>query len=93
MTTSDVLVATHDAGPRRSIAYPVTPAPYDPELLGGDITISWPMIVVTLLLVPPLGALQLTHRTDVPVRLRLAIAGLALVVVGLTWVDGLRVLT
>jgi len=92
MTTADLAPSVHDAGPRRSWSYPVTPAPHDPELLGRDVTISWPMIMVTLILVPPLGALQLTHRKDLPVGLRVAIALLALVIVVLTWGNGLRVL-
>jgi hypothetical protein len=62
-------------------------------MLGHDVTISWPMIIVTLILVPPLGALQLTHRKDLPVGLRVAIALLALVIVMLTWINGLRILT
>ena len=92
MTTADLAPSVHDSGPRRSWSYPVTPAPNDPELLGRDVTISWPMIIVTLILVPPLGALQLTHRKDIPVRLRVAIALLALVIVVLTWMNGLRLL-
>jgi hypothetical protein len=92
MTTADLAPSVHDAGPRRSWSYPATPAPHDPELLGLDVTIGWPMIIVTLILVPPLGALQLTHRKDLPVGLRVAIALLALVIVMLTWVNGLRVL-
>jgi len=92
MTSADLAPSVHDAGPRRSWSYPLTPAPNDPELVGHDVTISWPMIIVTLILVPPLGALQLTHRKDLPIRLRLAIAALALIIVVLTWVDGLRVL-
>jgi len=92
MTTADLAPSVHDSGPRRSWSYPLTPAPHDPEFIGRDVTISWPMIIVTLILMPPLGALQLTHRKDIPVGLRVAIALLALVIVMLTWVDGLRVL-
>ena len=68
--TSETTIAVHDAGPRRATYYPVTPPPLDPELLRLDVTISWPVILVTLLLVPPLGALQLSHRSDVPIGLR-----------------------
>ena len=92
MTTADLAPTVHESGPRRNWSYPVTPAPHDPELLGRDVTISWPMIIVTLILMPPLGALQLTHRKDIPVRLRVAIALLALVIVVLTWMNGLRLL-
>ena len=92
MTTSDVLVMTHDDGPRRAIAYPVLPARLDPEGLGADLTDSWPVIMVALMLVPPLGALQLSHRTDVPVGLRVAISLLSVVVVAMIWASGLRVL-
>jgi hypothetical protein len=92
MTTSDVLVMTHDDGPRRAIAYPVMPARLDPEGPGADLTISWPVIMVALVLVPPLGALQLSHRTDVPVGLRVAISALSVVVVAMIWASGLRVL-
>ncbi len=92
MSTTDLLVAVHDAGPRTAVSYPVTPAPYDPEFVGRDVTISWPVIMVTLILMPPLGALQLTHRRDVPVQLRVAIALLSLVVVAMTWASGLSLL-
>ena len=92
MTTADLAPSVHDSGPRRSWSYPLTPAPHDPELIASDVTISWPMIVVTLILMPPLGALQLTHRKDIPVGLRVAIALLALVIVVLTWMNGLRLL-
>jgi hypothetical protein len=92
MTTTDLMVAVHDAGPRTATSYPVPPAPYDPGVVGSDLTISWPVIMVTLILLPPLGALQLSHRRDVPVGLRVAIALLALVVVVMTWAGGLRLL-
>ena len=92
MTTTDLMVAVHDAGPRTAVSYPATPPPLDPELVGRDLTISWPVIMVTLILMPPLGALQLTHRRDVPVPLRIAIALLALVVVVMTWASGLSLL-
>jgi hypothetical protein len=92
MTTTDAQLAVHDGGPRRATYYPMTPAPFDPESVDDDVTISWPVILVTLLLVPPLGALQLSHRSDVPLGLRVAIAVLSVVVVGLTWAGGLQVL-
>jgi hypothetical protein len=91
MSTETVTVV-HDGGPRRATYYPLTPAPYDPELVGRDVTLGWPLLMLTLLLVPPLGALQLTHRTDVPTGLRVAISLLSLVVVGMTWAVGLQVL-
>jgi hypothetical protein len=91
MPTEKVTVV-HDDGPRRATYYPVTPPPYDPELVGRDITLGWPLLMLTLLLVPPLGALQLSHRTDVPIGLRVAISLLSLVVVGMTWAVGLQVL-
>ena len=90
--TTDTDPALHDAGPRRATYYPVTPPRPDPSIVGDDVTISWPVILLTLLLVPPLGALQLSHRSDVPVGLRVAIAALALVVVGLTWAGALQLL-
>ena len=90
--TSETTIAVHDAGPRRATYYPVTPPPLDPELLRLDVTISWPVILVTLLLVPPLGALQLSHRSDVPIGLRVAIASVSLVVVVMAWAVGLQVL-
>jgi hypothetical protein len=89
MTTTHV-VAVHDAGPRTATAYPMTPPPLDPEV--GDVTISWPVILVTLLVMPPLGALQLTHRRDVPAGLRVAIAAVAVLVVALAWACGLGLL-
>jgi len=88
----DTATVVHDGGPRRATYYPVTPPPYDPELVGRDVTLGWPLLMLTLLLVPPLGALQLTHRTDVPIGLRAAISLLSLVVVGMTWAVGLQVL-
>jgi hypothetical protein len=92
MTTPDILVMTHDDGPRRATSYPVAPARLDPERVVDDVTISWPVIMLALVLVPPLGALQLTHRSDVPVGLRVAISVLSLVVVAMIWAGGLRVL-
>ena len=92
MTTTDLTVAAHDAGPRTATSYPVPPPPYDPGVVGSDLTISWPVIMVTLILLPPLGALQLSHRRDVPAGLRIAIAMLALVVVVMTWAGGLSLL-
>jgi hypothetical protein len=92
MPTTDVLRTAHDDGPRRATSYPLTPARRDPELVGHDLTISWPVIMLALVLVPPLGALQLTHRSDVPVGLRVAISLLSLVVVAMIWASGLSVL-
>jgi hypothetical protein len=91
MSTETVTVV-HDGGQRRATYYPLTPPPYDPELVGRDVTLGWPLLIITLLVVPPLGALQLTHRTDVPVGLRVAISLLSLVVVGMAWAVGLQVL-
>ncbi len=92
MTTTDLMVAVHDAGPRTATSYPLTPPPFDPEAVVDDVTISWPVILVTLLVMPPLGALQLTHRRDVPAGLRVAIATVALLVVALAWACGLGLL-
>jgi hypothetical protein len=92
MTTTHLVVAVHDAGPRTATYYPMTPPPYDPEAVADDVTISWPVILVTLLVMPPLGALQLTHRRDVPAGLRIAIATVALLVVALAWTCGLSLL-
>lgn len=83
-------VPTHHAdGPRASASYRTPPPPLDPRALGSDVTVSWPLLVVTLLLVPPLGALQLRHRVDLPVGLRVAIAVVATAVVTLAWATGL----
>jgi hypothetical protein len=90
--TTDLMVAVHDAGPRTATAYPATPPPFDPEVVGHDLTISWPVIMVTLILLPPLGALQLSHRRDVPLGLRVAIALMALLVVVMTWACGLSLM-
>jgi hypothetical protein len=92
MTATDLMTSVHDAGPRRATSYPLTPAPYDPELGVADVTIGWPMIIVALLVFPLLGAAQLAHRHDVPVRLRVYIAVLALMVVVMAWAECLRVL-
>jgi hypothetical protein len=92
MQTTDVRASVHDDGPRRATSYPVTLPHFDPEVVGHDLTTSWPVIMLTLVLVPPLGALQLTHRVDVPVRLRIAISLLSVVVVAMTWASGLRLL-
>ncbi len=89
---TEPVISVHDGGPRRATYYPVTAPPYDPELVGQDVTLGWPLLMLTLILVPPLGALQLTHRTDVPIGLRVAIATLSLVVVGMAWAVGLQVL-
>ena len=92
MTATDLAASVHDAGPRRAMSYPLTPPPLDPELDAPDVTTGWPMIIVTLLVFPVLGAAQLTHRHDVPVRLRVYIAVIALMVVVLAWAGSLRVL-
>ena len=92
MTTTDLMVAVHDAGPRTATSYPRTPPPPDPEAIGDDLTISWPVVLVTLLVMPPLGMLQLRHRRDVPAGLRVAIATVALLVVALAWACGLGLL-
>ena len=90
MSTTHPSTSIHSTRLRTAIEYPRTPPRCDP--LATDVTTSWPVIVVTLLLVPPLGALQLAHRTDLPRSLRAAIATLALAVVAMSWATGLHLL-
>ena len=55
--------ATHASAWRVATVYDVPLPPRDPS--GTDATTSWAMVVTLLLLMPPLGWLQLRHRSDV----------------------------
>lgn len=89
MSSTRTVPTHHSDGPRASTSYRTPPPPPDPRTLGSDVTVTWPLLVVTLLLVPPLGALQLRHRVDLPLGLRVAIAVVATAVVTLAWATGL----
>ena len=69
---------------REATVYPATPAPLDPD--SDQVTVTgWPFIVTLLLLLPPLGWLQLAHRREIDVPARLLIAVVALVTVVAAW--------
>ena len=70
---------------RATTAYAVAHPLPDPERDEADSTTSWPVIVMLLLLVPPLGWLQLSHRHEVDVRLRAGICALATLLVLASW--------
>ena len=82
-------VTTHASAWRVATVYDVPLPPRDPS--GTDATTSWAMVVTLLLLMPPLGWLQLRHRSDVDGRVRLAVALVAALLVGAAWATALRV--
>ena len=59
-------IATHASAWRVATVYDVPAPPRDP--VGADATTSWAMVLTLLLLLPPLGWLQLSHRSDVDLR-------------------------
>lgn len=81
-------IATHESAWRVATVYDVPLPPRDPAQ--SDATTSWAMVVVLLLLVPPLGWLQLGHRTDVDGRIRIAVAVVAGLAVAASWGTALR---
>ncbi|HET7899826.1 MAG TPA: hypothetical protein VFL59_01480 [Candidatus Nanopelagicales bacterium] len=81
-------IATHESRWRDSTVYDVPAPPRDPST--SDATTSWPMVLVLLLLVPPLGWLQLRHRTDVELSVRIAVAVVAGVLWTAAWTTALR---
>ena len=81
--------ATHASAWRVATVYDVPLPPRDPS--GTDATTSWAMVVTLLLLMPPLGWLQLRHRSDVDGRVRVAVALLAALLVCAAWATALRV--
>jgi hypothetical protein len=76
-------VATHATAWRMATEYPTTAPPRDPDLT--DVTTSWAMVVGLLLLMPPLGWLQLRHRPDIDSRVRVMTAALSAVLVLAAW--------
>jgi hypothetical protein len=82
-------IERHESTWRESTSYPATRPRRDP---GGSPTTDWPVIVTLLLLVPPLGWLQLARRDDVEPLLRTGIAFVALLLVVAAWVGSLRLL-
>lgn len=58
--------------------YPALPAPEDPDYDDGGTT-AWAWIIPLLILLPPLGWMQLARRRDVRLRAKLLIAGVAAV--------------
>lgn len=83
-------VPGHAATWRASTAYAVSHPLADPERDGDDSTTSWPVVLVLLLLVPPLGWLQLSHRHELDTHLRWAIATVATVLVAAAWSTALH---
>lgn len=81
-------VATHASAWRVATEYAVPAPPRDPVLT--DATTHWAMVVTLLLLLPPLGWLQLTHRHDMAVAPRIAIAALSALLVVAAWSTALR---
>ena len=81
-------IATHASAWRTATVYDVPAPPRDPS--GTDATTSWAMVVTLLLLLPPLGWLQLSHRGDLDVRIRIAIAVVATLLVAAAWATALR---
>ena len=81
-------IATHASAWRVATVYDVPAPPRDPA--GADATTSWAMVVTLLLLLPPLGWLQLTHRRDVSPRIRVVIAVVAALLVAAAWATALR---
>ncbi len=86
-SSTTTATATHPAGPRTSTVYPATPPHGD--FFDVDPTTAWPMIVLVLLLIPPLGWLLLAYRHDMVIPLRIAIAAQSLLLVGAIWVGAL----
>jgi hypothetical protein len=80
--------ATHASRWRDATVYDVPAPPRDPSAT--DATTSWAMVIVLLLLVPPLGWLQLRHRTDVDRSVRIAVAVVAGVLWTAAWATTLR---
>ena len=70
--------------------YPLTRSRQDPELVLDDASTSWLMVMALLLLIPPLGWLQLSHRGDMDGRLRIAIAALASAIALAVWAGVLQ---
>jgi hypothetical protein len=83
-------VPGHAATWRASTAYAVAHPLPDPERDANDTTTSWPVVLMLLLLVPPLGWLQLTHRHELDTRLRWGIAAIATVLVAAAWATALH---
>jgi hypothetical protein len=86
-TTADHVSAWRDV-----VVYDTPAPPSDPESTGVDATTNWATILLLLLLVPPLGLLQLSRRHDVDLRLRLYIAAVALLLLTVAWGQGLGLL-
>ena len=81
-------IATHASAWRVATVYDVPAPPRDP--VGADATTRWAMVLTLLLLLPPLGWLQLSHRSDVDLRVRVAIAVVAALAVAAVWATALR---
>ncbi len=81
-------IATHASAWRDATVYDVPRPPRDPA--STDATTSWAIVITLLLLVPPLGWLQLSHRHDVDVRIRIAVAVVSTLLVVAAWATALR---
>lgn len=70
--------------------YPATTPRPDPETSAPDATTSWPVILVVLLFVPPLGWLLLARRPDIDRGVRLALAALSAAIFVAIWAGALH---
>jgi hypothetical protein len=76
---------------RETTVYPATPAPVDPDTDERVVT-GWAFVITLLVLLPPLGWLQLSHRRDVAVAGRLLIAAVTMLTVAAAWQTAFNVL-
>jgi hypothetical protein len=81
----------HQTRWRETTVYPATPAPVDPD--SDELVVTgWAFVVTLLVLLPPLGWLQLSHRRDVAPAGRILIAAVTLVTVVAAWQTAFDVL-
>jgi hypothetical protein len=87
---TDRAAVVYTSASRTAVVYPRTPARQDPRLVDGDPSTAWLVVLLLLLLVPPLGWLQLSRRHDVDGRLRLAVAVLSFSIALAGWAEVLQ---
>jgi hypothetical protein len=73
------------SGARISTTYRLVPSRQDPELGVDDPSTTWPVVILLLMLVPPLGWLQLSERHDLDIRLRRAVALVCFAILVTVW--------
>ena len=81
----------HFSAIRTVDVYPQSHSRSDPRLIRSDRSTSWLVVMVLLLLVPPLGWLQIAHRSDINGRLRIAVAFVAFGIALAAWAGALNV--